>query len=103
MGITGTKAVIRYWNPQKPNEIGYCTIAKFYEHQTILPNGDLSAGFKFTQRITQTGNEKSFSEVLQLNYQDHPHLTSPPITIRLRLLHKRQTTHLRIQCMGLCH
>ena len=28
MGIKETKVVIRYWNPQKPNEIGYCTTEK---------------------------------------------------------------------------
>ena len=68
MEIIGTKVVIKYWNPQKPNEIGYCTTAKFYEHHTTLPNGDLSAGYKLTQGVPQTGNDKSFSEVLTLDF-----------------------------------
>ena len=34
LNTTGTKAVIRYWDPNNPDEIGYCTTARLYEHKT---------------------------------------------------------------------
>ena len=53
LGTTGTKAVIRYWHPKRPDEIGYCTTARFYEHKTTLPNGELSTGSKLSQGIKE--------------------------------------------------
>ena len=85
LGITSTKAVICYWNPKKPYEIGYCTTAKFYEHQTFLPNGELSTGSKLSQGIPHKDDHQSHAEVLTLDYQDHPLLSHPPKTIRFRL------------------
>ena len=42
MGSCGTRAIIKWWDPSQPNEIKYCTSAKFNEHETYLPNGKLS-------------------------------------------------------------
>ena len=50
LGTTSTKAVIRYWIPEKPKQIQYCTTARFLEYQTILPDGSLSPGSSITHK-----------------------------------------------------
>ena len=45
--------MIRYWNPSKPNIIGYCTTVRFNEYKTLDPNGEISSGLKITQDVEQ--------------------------------------------------
>ena len=96
MGITSTKAVIRYWHPNKKS-IGYCTTARFYEHNSILPNGKLSSGSHLSQGLPLTDEIINKTEVLTLDYRNHPLLESPPETIRLRLPPKGTSIGLHIK------
>ena len=44
LGTTSTKPVIRYWVPIKPDAIQYCTTSRFFEYQTMSPDGQPSPG-----------------------------------------------------------
>ena len=72
LGTTATKEVIRYWNPDKPNEIQYGHTAKFYESISYLPNGILSPGSKIA------GGEKVDLDNTfdQINVSDNPFIDS---------------------------
>ena len=72
LGTTATKEVIRYWNPDKPNEIQYGHTAKFYESDSYLPNGSLSPGSKVTKGET-IDTDVSYD---QINVTDNPFLDS---------------------------
>ena len=51
VGTTATRSVIKYWNPSKPNIIGYCTTAKFNEYETLDSNGEMSPGSKKSRKV----------------------------------------------------
>ena len=53
MGTSATNTVIKYCNPEYPNEIRSCTKAKFNDRITYTPDGTLSPG-----SIMSTGNTK---------------------------------------------
>ena len=72
MGITATKEVIRYWNPNKPTEIQYGHTAKFYESISYLPNGILSPGSK----IANGENVDLDNAFDQINVSDNPFIDS---------------------------
>ena len=44
VGTNTTKSVIRYWKPEDPYAINYCTTARFYAYKTKLPCGFFSPG-----------------------------------------------------------
>ena len=88
LGTTATKSVIRYWVPSKPDAIQYCTTARFFEHQTVLPDGKSSPGAR-----VQAGQSSSMTipEMTSINITDHPFHDSPPIVITLSLPPKGRT------------
>ena len=51
LGLTHTKAVIKYWDPEQPRQIKYATSATFYEDHTYLPKTNLlSPGSKLANQ-----------------------------------------------------
>ena len=81
MGTTATRAVIQYWNPNKPNIISYCTTAKFNEHETINLAGKISSGSRLTNELSRPED----FEVVELRHKDHPILKHPPTKIEIIL------------------
>ena len=81
LGTTVTRSVIRYWNPSKPKQIGYCTTARFNERSTIAPNGSLSYG----SMISQSMPKPASFETLIVNNKNHPILERPIHLIRWTL------------------
>ena len=80
MGTTSTKSVIRYWMPSKPAAIQYCTTARFFEHQTFLPNGQPSPGATLQSIQHPSDAHPPFTTI---NSTDHPFHDSPPQIIHL--------------------
>ena len=69
MGVTNTQAVIKWWDPNHPTTIKYCTSAKFNEFITYLPDGKLSPGSMLMQN---TRPDKSYATHNIINLQKHP-------------------------------
>ena len=74
VGTTATKSVIRYWRPEKPNTINYCTTARFFEHNTKLPDGNPSPG-----SLINTTDPPPVIPSTTINIADNPLLASPHI------------------------
>ena len=93
LGTTSTKSVIRYWIPKKPREIQYCTTARFFEHKTHLPGGELSPG----SRIMNDPDTTSQAKWTSINIADHPFHKSVPHTIKFKLPPKGVTLGITIK------
>ena len=71
--------MIRYWRPEDLNIIHYCTTAKFFEHNTKLPDGEISTE---SQLSTSTTTPPTNPTTI-INIDDHPLLQSPPRIFQL--------------------
>ena len=80
VGTTATKSVIRYWRPEKPNTINYCTTARFFEHNTKLPDGNPSPG-----SLINTTDPPPVIPSTTINIADNPLLASPPYIFQIAL------------------
>ena len=81
MGTSSTNTVIKYWNPEYPNEIKSCTKAKFYDRITYTPDGTLSPG-----SIMSTGIAKpNLMKTISLNLSEHPILKNPIEAVQLEV------------------
>ena len=92
LGTTATKSVIRYWKPEKPYEIQYCTTARFFEHTTVLPNGQPSPGS--SMQHPEATKQQPFTSI---NISDHPFHNSPPHVLRIQLPPKGTTMGITIK------
>lgn len=82
MGITNTNTVIKWWDPKTPNDIKYCTSAKFNEYITYLPDGKLSPGTLFMQGKQIKTN---YTNTYTIDFQKHPILSNSPIQVNIKL------------------
>ena len=81
LGTTSIKSVIRYWIPEKPKEIQYCTTARFFKHTTKLPDGQPSSG---SQQMAKTTAPLQ-SPVTSINITNHPLHNVPPQAVQITL------------------
>ena len=72
-GTIATRSVIKYWNPKRPNVIGYCTTAKFNKHETLDPMENMPPDSRLTQGLTQDHEP----EISIINEQDNPLMENP--------------------------
>ena len=84
--------MIRYWNPSKPNIIGYCTTARFNEYETLDPNGEMSPGSKITQGLEQDQE----MELTTINNVDNPLMKHPIEIVTLKFPPKRKSIGISI-------
>ena len=82
IGTASTKSVIRYWIPSKPEALQYCTTTRFFEHQTLLPNGQTSRGARIQ---TVQHSSPVLPPFTKINSTDHPFHDSPPQVIHMSL------------------
>ena len=96
LGTTSTKAVIRYWIPEKPKQIQYYTTARFFEYQTLLLDGSLSPGSSITHKRPSPKQPPTTT----INTTDHPLCGSYPVILTLRLPPKNTSMGLTIKEYG---
>ena len=86
MGTSSTNTVIKYWNPEYPNEIKSCTKAKFNDRIICTPDGTLSPGSIMSTEDTKPNHMK----IISLNLSEHPILKSPIEIMQLEVPPKVQ-------------
>ena len=81
LGIISTKVVIRYWVPETPRQIQYCTIARLFEYQKVLPDGSLSPRYSITHKKSSPKQPPT----TKTNTIDHLLCESDPVILTIRL------------------
>ena len=91
MGVTASRALIKWWDTLNPQEMKFCQSAKFNESKVYMPNGTLSPGSHLSQ-----GLDLDSLPPCMFNLQNNPLLHEPPFEISVILPPKGKA--IRISC-----